>query len=94
MKKLVLAVVLSLTFLATGCLGPNNLHNTIRNWNAEVTEQDWINEGIFIGLTVFPVYGIAYLGDILIFNTIDYWSGKNPINDPGPFPHDSFQAGD
>ncbi len=94
MKKFVLAVALSLAALSTGCLGPNHLHNTIRNWNAEATKQDWVNEAIFIGLTVFPVYGFAYLGDILIINTIDYWSGENPISDPGPFPHDSFTAGD
>lgn len=86
MKKLALAAALSLTLLFGGCLGPNNLHDSIRNWNAEATEQDWINEGIFLGLTILPVYGLAYLGDIVIFNTVNYWSGSNPITDPGPFP--------
>ena len=94
MKKLVLALVLSLSSICSGCLGPNNLHNTIRNWNADATEPDWLNEVIFVGLTIIPVYGLAYLGDILIFNTVDYWSGNNPIEDPGPFPREEFTGTD
>ncbi len=90
MKKLTLACILSLGFLFSGCLGPNNLVGSIRNWNAEVTEQNWLAETIFIGLHIVPVYPFAYLGDILIINTIDYWSGENPISDPGPVPASSF----
>jgi hypothetical protein len=37
-------------------------------------------------MVIIPVYGIALLGDYVIFNTMDYWSGDNMINDPGPFP--------
>jgi hypothetical protein len=94
MKKHALALVLALALPCSGCLGPDNAHNSIRNWNANATEHDWLNEVIFIGLTVVPVYGLAYLGDILIFNTIDYWSGDNPIEDPGPFPHADFTGDD
>jgi len=84
MKKLALAGILSLTLLSAGCLGPNNLHDSIRNWNAEASEEDWVKEAIFLVLT--PVYGVAYLSDLLIFNTVNYWSGKNPIGEPGSFP--------
>jgi hypothetical protein len=35
---------------------------------------------------------IAALGDVVIFNTVDYWSGSNPIPDPEPFP-DSWGKG-
>lgn len=86
MKKSLLALTLALPLFASSCLGPNNLHNSLRNWNAEVTEQDWLNEVIFLAMTIIPVYGIAQLADILVFNTIDYWSGENPIDTPGPFP--------
>jgi len=92
MKKLFLAAMLALGVSTSGCLGPNNAYNSILNWNAEATDHDWVNEGIFLGLVIIPVYGIALLGDYLIFNTIDYWSGSNPIDDPGAFPGDSFTA--
>lgn len=88
MKKLIAAA--ALTFGATGCLGPNAMYNSLTNWNAEVSEQDWVNELLFIGMYVIPVYPIALWGDIVVVNTIDYWSGENPIGDPGPFPSEAF----
>lgn len=77
---------------ATSCLGPNHAFNGIHNWNATVTEYDWANEVIYLGLNIIPVYGVAHLGDILIFNTMHYWTGENPIDAPGPFPTDKFTS--
>jgi hypothetical protein len=70
--------------LCSSCLGPNNAYNSIRDWNRDLSEQDWVVELVFLGLYILPVYPIAHFGDIVIFNTVNYWSGDNPINDPGP----------
>lgn len=78
MKKTFLAAALALT-LATSCLGPNNAFNGLNNWNHKVTDNKWANEGIFLVLNIIPVYGLFYLGDIVIFNSIEFWGGKNPI---------------
>ena len=72
--------------LCGGCLGPNNATNSLRNWNATVSDQDWLCEILYLGMTIIPVYGVANLVDALVLNTIDYWSGSNPIDEPGPFP--------
>lgn len=85
MKKALLASALTLSLIGSSCLGPDNLYGSVKNWNAELSDQDWVNEVVFIGLTIIPVYGFALLGDIVIFNTIGYW-GENPIGDPGQFP--------
>lgn len=92
MKKIIAASALALG--ATGCLGPNNAANSLMNWNAEVTDQDWVNEAIFVGMYLIPIYPLAYAGDIAIFNTIEYWSGGNPIDAPGPFPGFSKKSGE
>ena len=84
------AGALALSALAPSCLGPNNAYNSIRNWNAEVSDSDAISEILFLGMVIIPVYGVTLLGDYVIFNTIEYWSGENPIGDPGPFPSDQF----
>ena len=73
-----LAAVLSLFLFTSGCLGPYRLFNDLHEWNEEVSEQDWINETVFVVMTVVPVYSIAYLVDILILNTVEYWGGDNP----------------
>lgn len=86
MKKTLLASLLAFGLFGSSCLGPDPLYNSIKNWNAEVSEQDFINEAIFIGLQIIPVYGFALLGDIIIFNTVEYWTGEPLITPPGPFP--------
>ena len=85
LKTTLLAAVLALALWTPSCLGPDHAYNSIKNWNAKVSDQDWLDEVIFIGLWIIPVYPIASLLDVVVFNTIGYW-GENPISDPGPFP--------
>ena len=84
MKKTILAAALVAAVGSTSCLGPDPAYNSIKNWNATVTSQDWINEGIF--LVIQPVYWLSCFGDLVIFNTVGYWSGNYIISEPGPFP--------
>ena len=86
MKKTFLAALLALGITGSSCLGPDNLYNSVKNWNAELSDVDAVNEIVFIGLYILPVYPFALLGDILILNTIDYWVEGDVIKDPGPFP--------
>ena len=85
-KRTLLATALVLGLTCSSCLGPDHLYNSVKNWNVGLSKQDWVNEAVYIGLLILPVYPVALLGDIVIFNTIDYWTGKSTLNDPGPFP--------
>ena len=91
-KKTLCAGALALGLLSSSCLGPNNAQNSINNWSARATEQDWLNEIIF--LVTSPVQALAWTGDVLIFNTVEYWSGDNWVSDPGPFPDTFGKGGD
>jgi len=43
----------------------------------------WANEVVFLAIGVLlPVYGLAGLADVLIFNSIEFWTGDNPIDPP------------
>jgi len=68
------AAVLALGLCSASCLGPNKWFNGLHEWNKTVTESDVGNELIFLGLTIIPVYAVAYLVDIVVLNTVDYWS--------------------
>ncbi|HED65954.1 MAG TPA: DUF3332 family protein [Planctomycetes bacterium] len=81
MKKKILGLVAGIALLTTSCLGPNRAFNGLNDWNDNLSENRWANEAVFIGLNIVPVYGLAYLGDILIFNSIEFWGGENPIGD-------------
>lgn len=77
MKK-VLASVLVFAILASGCTGSFNLTRKVYNFHRSQTEK-WSDELCFLLVAVFPVYSLASLGDAIIFNSIEFWSGTNPI---------------
>ena len=70
--------VLVLAVLVTGCYGPFRLTRKVHQWNGQVGGK-WANEVAFIVLVWVPVYGLATLGDALVFNSIEFWTGDNPI---------------
>ena len=74
MKKALLASVLALGLVSSSCLGPDHLYGSVKNWNAEMSDMDWLNEIVFLGLWIIPVYPITLLGDVVIFNTWGYWT--------------------
>jgi hypothetical protein len=78
MKKALIAAVLSVGLLGS-CLGPNRLFNKLHDWNLGATENRWANEGIFLVCTIIPVYGVCYLIDIVVLNSIEWLSGENPM---------------
>jgi hypothetical protein len=86
MKKTLIATLLLLGAAGSSCLGPDRLYSSMKNWNAQVSSEDWVNEVVFLGLGISMVYPFALLGDIVLFNTVAYWHDENLINDPGPFP--------
>jgi hypothetical protein len=86
MKKTLIAVALTLGLASSSCLGTDNLYRGLKNWNAGLSGEDWVNELVFVGMVIIPIYPIVLLGDVLIFNTIEYWTGDNPITSPAEFP--------
>jgi hypothetical protein len=79
MKKMLLAAILAVG-LCSSCLGPNKLFNDLHDWNEQVSENRWVNEGIFLAFNIIPVYGVAYLIDIVILNSIEWWDGDDDMD--------------
>ena len=77
-KAATLAGLLLFGSLTTACTGPFNLTSNLHKWNVSI-ENQWGEEGMFLVLAIFPVYGICMLGDAIIFNSIEFWGGENPI---------------
>lgn len=68
-----------MSFLFNSCLGSYSAFNNLRDWNEDVTNNKFVNNFIFWGLNIIPVYGLFFAGDTLIFNVIEFWSGDNPV---------------
>ena len=85
MKKLTgfIAGALLSAVLFSGCFGPMNASARLGTWNREI-ENRWVGEAVFLPLRIFYVYTAAFLGDLLLFNTIEFWGGKNPVDPVSP----------
>ncbi len=82
MKKTYLKVALVLTVVAslglTSCIGSFSLTNKLLSWNKGVSNK-FVNELIFFGFWILPVYEVTGLADLLVLNSIEFWSGSNPV---------------
>lgn len=80
MKKLsIITMGLSMLILTSSCLGSYSAFNSLKDWNSQVSDNKFVNNLLFWGLNIIPVYGLFFVGDTLIFNVIEFWSGSNPI---------------
>lgn len=78
-KSVILVLLLSTGFLATGCYGSFALTKKVYNWNGTLGNK-WMNSIVFFGLTyIIPVYGFAGFVDGVVLNTIEFWTGSNPL---------------
>lgn len=83
MNRRFIALLASLALLATvstGCIGRFALSGKVRAFNLETTDDRWGRELLFVVLYVIPVYPFAGAIDIIIINSIEFWTGTNPID--------------
>ena len=80
MKKLVLATALAVGAGSAGCYGTNGAFNKVHNWNGHATGSKVANSVIHFAFWILPVYELTLLGDLIIFNTIEFATGSNPMN--------------
>jgi hypothetical protein len=84
-KRIVAAIVMgSVLTLTTACYGPFNLTRNVYHWNGNIkgsgeVNEKWMKEFVFFGMVIIPVYMFSALLDAFIFNSIQFWSGSNPI---------------
>lgn len=79
MKKSIIATALAAAVLCTSCLGSFSAFNGLKDWNQDLSDSKFVNNLVFWGLNIIPVYGLFFIGDVFIFNVIEFWSGSNPL---------------
>ena len=79
MKKLIASLLIGCIVLGAGCTGPFKLTKGVHKWQTGF-ENKWVDEAAFLGCIILPVYGLATLGDAIIFNSVEFWTGENPMD--------------
>lgn len=79
MKKTIGMATLALAALVSlnSCVGSFGLFNKLAAWNKHATSSKFLNELIFI--LISPAYAVVSLADVLVLNSIEFWTGDNPV---------------
>ena len=77
MKK-VAACFLILAFVFTGCTGSFKVTKAVYHFHRSQKDK-YVDEILFLGCAIFQIYTIAGLADAIVLNTIEFWTGRNPM---------------
>lgn len=82
-KSIVASAVLATTLSVSlsGCYGTFPLVRKAYAFNKSVSPNKFVQEGVFLVMSILPVYGIAAMADALVLNSIEFWTGTNPVAD-------------
>ncbi len=72
------ALLLSATILLSSCIGSFGLTNKVKDWNESLGNK-FVNELVFVCMHIVPVYPIAIFADAVVLNSIEFWTGENPM---------------
>lgn len=79
LKPLGVALATTSLLFSSGCMGSFTLTKKIYRWNQHVSGDRWANEIVFLVGLILPVYSLSLLADGVIFNSIQWWTGSNPV---------------
>jgi len=76
MKKLA-ACLLVVGLMFTACTGSFKMTRAVYDFHRSQTKV--MDEVLFLVFALTPVYWVAGIGDAIVLNTIEFWTGKNPM---------------
>lgn len=62
----------------SGCVGSNAVTGKLMEGNVKAVDNRYARAGL--NMLLAPVYGLTVSADYVVFNSIEFWSGTNPIN--------------
>lgn len=79
-KKILIpiALLLACSISFQSCIGSFSLTNKVLSWNRNVNNK-FVNELVFFVFWVLPVYEVTAVADLLVINSIEFWSGNKPL---------------
>jgi hypothetical protein len=82
-RSIVAITLTAFAFASSGCFGSFRLVNKVYEINKGMGSKI-VQELVFLVFVILPVYELASLADAIILNTIEFWTGSNPLSmEPG-----------
>lgn len=80
MKKKLINVSIALALGAitlNSCIGSFGLFNSVLSWNKGLSSNKFVNELVFV--LISPAYAVCGVADLLVLNSIEFWTGEKII---------------
>jgi len=74
----IVAIALASSIMFKSCIGSFRLTNTYWEWNRNLTDNKFVNAVVYWIIGSW-VQGITLFIDAVILNTIEFWTGSNPM---------------
>jgi hypothetical protein len=74
-RRSLVVALLALAASAAGCFGRFRVVSAVYEFNRSV-ENKFVRSLVMVAMIVIPVYGVAALADVLVFNLIEFWGGN------------------
>lgn len=71
--------LVALSLQMTGCFGKFSLTRAMWDFNKNVSGNKFVQWAVFLVMVIVPVYGVGTLVDALVINSIEFWTGSNPV---------------
>lgn len=78
-RPALVALVTAAALSSAGCYGTYGASRKLNAWNGTVSSNKVARSAVHLALWIIPVYELAFVGDFLIFNNVEFLTGKNPI---------------
>lgn len=75
----VLALALCVPLATSGCFGTFQLTRKAYKFNQEVDNDKFVQWGVFLAMNLVPIYPFATFLDAVFANSVEFWTGKNPV---------------
>ncbi len=77
-KVLLVAMMAGVVVSVSGCVGSNAVTGGLMKFNLRAVDNRYARGGL--NMLLAPVYALTMATDVIIFNAIGFWAGRNPIN--------------
>ncbi len=76
-RRATAALALACFLPLTACFGSFSLVKKVYSFNADISSDPWVREGVFLLLNApfIPVYALASAVDALFLNSVEFWTG-------------------
>jgi hypothetical protein len=80
-RRVIAITMCSTSLLAsTGCFGTFSTLKRMYRWNETVDANKWAKWGVFAATMIVPIYPSATIFDMIFTNSVEFWSGRNPMD--------------